>query len=68
MKTHQFMSEEQLLQQGIEILMEKLGPVETYRFLSLPAPKRIESVKRHRLWQAKLDKGSFFDDVFGSRV
>ena len=36
--------------------MEKLGPVETNRFLSLPAKKRIESVKRHRSWQSKLDK------------
>ena len=47
MKQGQFISEEKLLNQIIHILMEKLGPVETNRFLSLPA-KRIESVKRHR--------------------
>lgn len=44
MKQGQFISEEKLLNQIIHILMEKLGPVETNRFLSLPARKRIESV------------------------
>ncbi len=56
MKTGQYISEEKLLKQVIDILMEKLGPVETSRFLTLPANKRIESVKRHRLWQSKLYK------------
>lgn len=64
MKTGQYISEEKLLKQVIDILMEKLGPVETKRFLTLPAKKRIESVKRHRLWQSKLDKDKFFHDVF----
>jgi len=58
------MGEEKLLKQVVDILMEKLGPVETKRFLALPARKRIESVKRHRLWQSKLDKDKFFHDVF----
>jgi hypothetical protein len=26
---------------------------------------RLESVKRHRRWQAKLNKKQFFDQVFG---
>ncbi|HHT9136072.1 MAG: hypothetical protein Q6358_10190 [Candidatus Brocadiales bacterium] len=64
MKQGQFISEETLLKQIIHILMENLGPVETNRFLSLPAKKRIESVKRHRIWQSKLDKNKFFNDVF----
>jgi len=64
MKNSQYISEEKLLKQVIDILMEKLGPVETKRFLTLPARKRIESVKRHRLWQSKLDKDKFFHDVF----
>jgi hypothetical protein len=67
MKRSQFISEDQLLKQAVDILMEKLGPVETSRFLSLPVKKRMESVKRHRLWQSGLDKDRFFDDVFGRK-
>lgn len=65
MKQSQFVSEDELLEQAIDLLMEKLGPVETSQFLSLPPEKRMESVKRHRLWQASLEKDRFFDDVFG---
>ncbi len=65
MKKSCYINEDQLLKKAIDILMEKLGPVETNRFLSLPAKKRIESVKRHRLWQSKLDRDSFFKDGFG---
>ena len=64
MKQGQFISEEKLLNQIIHILMEKLGSVETNRFLSLPAKKRLESVKRHRIWQSKLDKDKFFNNIF----
>ena len=64
MKQGQFISEEKLLNQIIHILMEKLGTVETNRFLSLPAKKRLESVKRHRIWQSKLDKDKFFNNIF----
>ena len=67
MKQGQFVSEDKLLKQGINVLMERLGPVETSRFLSLPAKKRIESVKRHQRWQAKLDKDSFFNAVFDNQ-
>jgi hypothetical protein len=28
--------------------------------------KRIDSVKRHRQWQARLQKDTFFDRVFGT--
>lgn len=62
---HYIRSEERLLKRAIDVLMEKLGPVETNRFLTLPTRKRIESVKRHRLWQSKLDKDNFFNAVFG---
>ncbi|MBI4687278.1 MAG: hypothetical protein HY756_05800 [Nitrospirae bacterium] len=65
MKSAQYISEENLFRKAIDILMEKLGPVETTRFLAVPAKKRIESVKRHRLWQGRLDKDKFFKDVFG---
>lgn len=58
------MPEEQLIAMAIDLLMEKLGPVETSRFLSLPREKRIDSVKRHRLWQSRLAKDEFFTKIF----
>lgn len=64
MKSAQYISEENLFKKAVDILMDKLGPVETTRFLAMPAKKRMESVKRHRLWQGKLDKNKFFSDVF----
>ena len=66
MKQRKFLSDEQLVEQAINVLMDKLGPVETTRFLSLPAKKRVDSVKRHRRWQSTLDKERFFDEVFGT--
>ena len=35
------------------------------RFLAMPAPQRMESVRRHRAWQQGLDQARFFDQVFG---
>jgi len=58
------MTVEQLIAKAIDLLMETLGPVETSRFLSLPRAKRMESVKRHRLWQFSLTKAEFFDRIF----
>ena len=66
-KQGQYIKDEKLLKQGVDILMEKLGPIETSRFLSFPPQKRIESVKRHQKWQSKLDKNKFLDDLFGSK-
>ena len=34
------------------------------RFLTLPKKKRMESVKRHQLWQSQLKKDEFFNKVF----
>ena len=64
MKTSIFMDEEQLIAIAIDALIERLGPVETNRFLTLPRKKRMESVKRHQLWQSQLKKDEFFDKVF----
>ena len=64
MKTSRLMKEETLIDEAIGVLMKKLGPVETSRFLAIPRPKRTESVRRHRRWQARLDKDTFFDGVF----
>ncbi len=66
MKQGQYIKDEKLLKQGVNILMEKLGPIETSRFLSFPPQKRMESVKRHQKWQFAFDKNKFLDDLFGS--
>jgi len=58
------LTEEQLIQQATEVLMSKLGLVETLRFLALTTHERVESVERHRVWQATLDREAFFDQVF----
>ena len=64
MKTSTFINEEKLISEAINALIKKLGPVETSRFLSLSKAKRTDSVKRHQLWQSRLDKKEFFDTVF----
>jgi hypothetical protein len=64
MKTSTFINEEQLISKAIDALISKLGPVETNRFLFLMKKKRVESVKRHHQWQAKLNKEQFFETVF----
>ena len=64
MKNTALMKEDDLLHIAISTLMEKLGPVETSRFLAMERPRRTESVKRHRHWQKALDKNAFLSDVF----
>ena len=65
MKPKRRLTDDELIERGVEALMKALGPVETTRFLSLRRTGRLESVKRHRRWQAKLNKKQFFDQVFG---
>ena len=62
---HSLLQEDEMVRRAIAALMESLGPVETARFLTLPHSRRINSVLRHRKWQASLDKERFFDQVFG---
>jgi hypothetical protein len=62
---HTYLKEEELVRQAIDALLRALGPVEATRFLSLPRTQQIDAVRRHREWQAGLDKAQFFDEVFG---
>ncbi|MCP4700783.1 MAG: hypothetical protein GY862_28605 [Gammaproteobacteria bacterium] len=64
MKSDAVLSEEQLIHQAIEVLIEKMGLLETTRFFALKSQGGIDSVERHRQWQADLDKDAFFDQVF----
>jgi len=66
-KIHRVYLEDKVIRRGLEALMAALGPVETIRFLTLPRQRRLESVQRHRQWQASLDQERFFDQVFGAR-
>ena len=68
MKASVFTDEEQLIAKAVEVLVKELGPVEASRFLTLFQKKRIDSVKRHRQWQAQLQKDEFFDHVFGEKL
>ena len=65
MNVAKYMDEDELIRKSIEVLMEKIGPVEAIRIINIPRKKRIESVRRHRQWQKMLDKNKFFDEVFG---
>lgn len=61
-----FLPEEQLIQRALEALMLSLGPIEAARFLSLARGERVESVVRHRQWQAGLERQTFLNEVFAS--
>ena len=65
MKTEKYLNEEELIRKAIGALIQELGPVETARFVNLPRQKRLESVKRHRQWQEKIDKDKFMKEIFG---
>jgi hypothetical protein len=58
------MTEEQLISQAVNALIDKLGILETTRFLALKSEDKLDSVEWHRKWQAQLDKNAFFDEVF----
>ena len=64
MTTEIVMTEEQLIRQATDALIDNLGIMEATRFLTLKHQGRLESVERHQLWQSGLDKEEFFDEVF----
>ena len=66
MKNHAYLQEDEMIRRAIHALMDQLGPIETARFLALPRQRRLDSVRRHRQWQASLDKDHFFAHVFDS--
>jgi len=68
MREHSLLQEDEMVRRAIAALMENLGPIETARFLTLPHSRRVNSVLRHRKWQASLDKDRFFEQVFGKET
>ena len=65
MRDHSLLQEEEVVRRAIAALMDRLGPIETARFLTLPHARRMNAALRHRKWQASLDRDRFFDQVFG---
>jgi hypothetical protein len=60
MKMVKCLDQRELLEKGIDALYKGLGPVEARRFMALTHPaQREDSVKRHRRWQASLEKDEF---------
>jgi hypothetical protein len=64
MKNVKYMDEDLVIRKGMDLLMKELGPLEAIRFINIPRETKIDSVKRHRAWQQKLNKDMFFDAVF----
>lgn len=50
MTTETLLTEEQLIRQATDVLIDNLGLMEATRFLSLKHQGRLDSVERHRLW------------------
>jgi hypothetical protein len=65
MKPIEYLKDEEVIERGVAALIKALGPIETSHFFHLQREGRVESVKRHRRWQAGLDQDQFFDQVFG---
>jgi len=64
MKMVKCMDRHELLEKGIDVLYKGLGPVEARRFMALAHPlQHDDSVKRHRRWQASLDKDEFLSRI-----
>ena len=67
MSAIRYMDENILIKKGMELLIKELGDMEAVRFINLNSQKQMESVRRHREWQEKLDKNLFFDAVFSEQ-
>jgi len=68
MKANVVLSEEQLIRQAMDILIEKLGVLNATRFLTLKQQNKLDAVTRHQEWQTTLNKDQFFNQVFGEKT
>jgi len=64
MKKQILINNEDLIKKAVGVLLDQLGPVETNRFLTINPQKRMDSVRRHQIWQTKLNKKDFFKEIF----
>jgi len=56
------LGQHEVIKRGINALYKELGPAEARRFMALTQNHGQDSVKRHRKWQAGLDKEAFLKD------
>jgi len=64
MKTVKCLEPHENIERGMIALYKEFGPVETRRFMTFTHPtRREESVKRHRRWQATLNRKDVLDDM-----
>ena len=66
MSSETLMTEERLIRQATDVLIENLGIMEATRFLTLSREGRPEPVERHRAWQRERDKEAFLAEGFGA--
>ena len=66
MTTLQYLSEDELIRQGLEALMKALGPIETTRFLTLPHPPVWNRFNGTAGGKPRWTKKTFFKQVFGA--
>ena len=60
MKMVKCLDPHEVLERGINALYKEFGPIETRRFITLAHDTpREDCVKRHRRWQAGLNKDEF---------
>ncbi len=59
MKNAKYMDEENILEKGVDLLIKGLGLVQAIRFMNISKAFKMESVKRHRLWQNNWIKKNF---------
>lgn len=65
MKKTVALDDDMVVKKGVALLIKNLGPAGAGRFISMIREKRVDSVKRHRDWQSKLEPDSFLDEIFG---
>jgi len=68
MKELKSLGQAEMIGRGLQALYRELGPVDARRFLALAeGMPREDSVKRHRRWQAGLEKEAFIRRVMAAQ-
>jgi len=68
MKTIKCLDQHEVIERGLQALYKELGPVEARRFIAYANTiPREDSVKRHRRWQAGLDKEAFVKKIMAAQ-
>ena len=63
MKALKYRGDQELIEEGVDALYERLGPADARRFITLTHSAQDDSVQRHRRWQDNLDTEKFIKQV-----